>query len=147
MKLKLLNFFTQAIGGLKEVSHGTLQGLMLKDCLPTPQCTLTHTLTHTHSHTHPHVTHIHLTCVHVCYIYVILSHANTHHHLNLISSLSLSHTHSAHLPAPCSLLSHVSWYSLGLHTAASPPVSRGQNRMLGLGVEAQQTSGCLSGSI
>lgn len=146
MKLKLLNFFTQAIGGLKEVSHGTLQGLMLKDCLSTPQCTLTHTLTHTHSHTSSCHTYPPDVCAR-CYIYVILSHANTHHHLNLVSSLSLSHTHSAHLPAPCSLLSHVSWYSLGLHIAASPPVSRGQNRMLGLGVEAERTPACLSGSV
>ena len=103
MKLKLLNFFTQAIGGLKEVSHGTLQGLMLKDCLPTPQCTLTHTLTHTHSHTHPRVTHIHLTCVRVV-IYICNTFSCKHSPPPQSHFLSVSDTHTL-CPPPCPMQS------------------------------------------
>ena len=104
--------------------------------------TLTHSLTHTHSRTHA-CTHIHShTHTHV--------HTRTHTH-TCAHTLSHTHSHTHTLlclpPHPCSVLSHVLELSPGSHTAANPPVSRGQKNVLGLRAEAQRTFGCFSGSI
>lgn len=92
VKLKLLNFFTQATGGLKEVSHGTLQGLMLKDCLPTT--VYTHTHTHPHTLTYTSSPHTYPPDVCVCLFYVCNTFSCKHSPPPQSHLLSVSVTHT-----------------------------------------------------